>query len=379
MVGLKYIALILLIYALIFASAYMIKGNKFKLFQRVSFIFLMSLLLLELALSLLFRFQHGNWLYNLRSHPNKEIFQSHPYLAVSNRKNIEKTFQGFQVKHNADGYRSPGYTEKDLEEKTVIVTIGGSTTYGVGVSNDQTWPYILDELLGDDSIVINMAVPGYSTIENIISASLYLDKYQPDVVILHTGLNDMRTSNVHELHSDYSNFHYPHLIGSMGLCYLENVPRIASIYYLVRVMQSSGIYPICAFHSSQVAGQMNDEPDTKALDYYKNNLTKLIQISKLYSDQILVVPQVLNEENVKDGQLSWWIPFVPPSEVMNVMRTYNTVSLQTADTLGCAFLFKAMEMDWDKDLYTDPSHLNVVGNQILAVLIRDKIRLHKDE
>src|SRR5215469_3041096 len=58
-----------------------------------------------------------------------------------------------------------------VSEPRFVFAYGGSTTYGSGVSDAETWASALSAVLGSGYSVENRGVPGYTTVENIIQAA----------------------------------------------------------------------------------------------------------------------------------------------------------------------------------------------------------------
>ena len=330
----------------------------------------MFLLLLEICLSIHFKVDKGFWIFDMVRNPNSELFIENPYLVVSNRKNVDREFSKVRVKHNSKGYRG----EETPLNSVIICAVGGSTTYGVGVDNEYTWPSKLDGLSGSDTSVVNLGVPGHSTVEHLVSVSLHLNELKPDIILLHTGLNDMRVSNILNIESDYSNFHAPNMYGITGHCYLEPLPHIASLYYTVLLMQYFDLYPVCPFHSNYAKANKIGGLDLHALGLYRENLKKLIHSCKYYTNEIVLIPQVLNEDRIKKDALKWWIPFIEEKELIHVLERYNQISKEVADSTGCKYLIKVDHTEWMADDFADPSHLNEKGNKKLAELIWEGIK-----
>lgn len=331
------------------------------------------LALFDVVLNIYYFSQNHSWYFLSPEHPNKNLFEPHPYLGLTNKSKADETNNGIRIQHNSRGQRGEDYDIEELSTSTNIVTIGGSTTYGVGVNNNEIWPTLLDSILGEDSMVINFSVPGHSSVEHLITASLYLEEYNPEIIIIHAGLNDMKNSHVAKLKSDYSNFHQPYLFGVMGQCYLEEIPKISSLYYAIRVMQKMNLYPVCDFHKAEFRGVKSDEIDSNVLSIYASNLKKLIHICKYYTDNIIIVPQVLLEEKVKDDGLLWWIPYVPSNQLVNHINAFNNASKETAVSMNCIYLDSVEKHPWTAEDFTDPSHFNAQANEMLAKMIHECI------
>src|SRR5262249_16897291 len=159
------------------------------------------------------------------------MFARHPYLVGTPLPNIDETQRGTHLVHNGYGIRGEKF---DLQKKPGIkriVTLGGSSTYCVRVSQGDTWPELLARDLGGGYEVLNLGVPGYSTAENLIQTALVLSDLSPDIAIYYEGWNDVRDMHIKDLKPDYSNFHprsQYHFLGFGN----EGAPHaLASIYY----------------------------------------------------------------------------------------------------------------------------------------------------
>lgn len=76
-----------------------------------------------------------------------------------------------------------------LPQNAMIVAFGDSLTYGTGVAQPQSYPSILAQLTG--RYVINAGVPGEITRNGLKRLPSVLNKYQPDLLILIHGGNDL--------------------------------------------------------------------------------------------------------------------------------------------------------------------------------------------
>lgn len=80
-------------------------------------------------------------------------------------------------------------TLEKLSSNAVIVAFGDSLTYGVGASSDENYPDILSRLIQRE--VINAGVSGELTAQGLKRLPEILEEYQPDLLILCHGGNDM--------------------------------------------------------------------------------------------------------------------------------------------------------------------------------------------
>lgn len=107
-----------------------------------------------------------------------EIHQTDPILGWTNKANAKAVDRHYDYEVTYDlnehGHRAAGNIKREGNdsEQPSVVCLGGSFTFGQGVENDETYPYVTSQLLGDQFQVINAGVNGWGTVQ----ATLYLDR-----------------------------------------------------------------------------------------------------------------------------------------------------------------------------------------------------------
>lgn len=100
------------------------------------------------------------------------------------------------IRINSDGYRGPYDFEKPKPPGVFrIAALGASSTFGYYNRDDQTYPYLLEQLLArefpDRRIeVLNLGIPEFRMANILALAEAELGALQPDVVTLYTGANN---------------------------------------------------------------------------------------------------------------------------------------------------------------------------------------------
>ncbi|MDH5190546.1 MAG: arylesterase [Gammaproteobacteria bacterium] len=76
-----------------------------------------------------------------------------------------------------------------LSPDSVILAFGDSLTYGTGVSEDDAYPAVLEQLTGFS--VINAGIPGEETPQGLKRLPQLLEEYKPALLVLCHGGNDI--------------------------------------------------------------------------------------------------------------------------------------------------------------------------------------------
>lgn len=96
---------------------------------------------------------------------------------------------------NALGFRGP-MPPDSIHHLNSVICIGGSTTECRFLSDDQTWPALLQQQLKDSVPrlwINNAGIDGHSTFGHLLMLREYILKLKPRYVLLLTGVNDIET------------------------------------------------------------------------------------------------------------------------------------------------------------------------------------------
>ena len=96
---------------------------------------------------------------------------------------------------NSKGFRGQEFSSDKPNNTYRIVAIGGSTTFGIGVTDENTWPVILEKKLHSINLDKNIEVinAGIPAIGSFYESKLIKEKiihYDPDLIIVYDGAND---------------------------------------------------------------------------------------------------------------------------------------------------------------------------------------------
>ena len=130
------------------------------------------------------------------------LFRPDRILFWSMRPKINLEYRGATVKTNSDGLRTAEINPK-REHEFRVLCLGESTTFGVGVKNDETYSVHLEKYLNAnlddfDYRVINGGVSAYSSFQSLKYLELFGLDFAPDLVILYHELNDYLPSSLRD-------------------------------------------------------------------------------------------------------------------------------------------------------------------------------------
>jgi len=361
--------LILLFFTIIF------RKNRITKVLRYLAYFSLLLIILELTCLLALKIKTGYWLFNEKYNPNNIIFEPHPYLISKPKPNAELIINGVHYHNNSLGFRNKEFKKDKIKFR--IIAIGGSSTYGTGVSDHQTWPYYLDSLLSENAEVLNFGISGHSTVEHIILSSFILPDYKPDIILILCGLNDLRSCYIKNSGRDYSYFHPYNLESVLGFNQSNNLPRFAVLRISIILLQKIGYYPLFNYQKVRIEDDHTLENERKMLNIYKYNLKNLISIINNTGSKIVFIPQILNQNAIKNNNLKWWIPNVRDSEIIPLIKKYNMATKEVSDSAGVYYIDNIDLQNWTKNDFVDPSHFTANANYKLACIIEKFLHENK--
>jgi lysophospholipase L1-like esterase len=335
------------------------------------------LLFIEAVSVLGFYVKTRRWTFQEQDNFARTMFEARPYMIGAGKPSAQITRNGIRYTHNSAGFRGKDFPTKS--QKIRIVTIGGSTTYGVGVSDDDTWPAQLERQLGNNYEVLNLGVLGHSTAEHIAMLSLTLPEYHPDILIMHVGLNDLRNLHVKNLKSDYSNYHAPILFNSYGFCSASPFDRFASGKLAIWTLQEIHVLRPCAFSGLEPEEDSSHDAEEMAKSIYRRNLETLMAIAKSQGLKPILVPQILVKERFQGGRLKWWIPFIEDDQLIGYLNVYNALTEEVAKKEGLIFVRGILEQMWTASDFVDPSHLSPDGNRKFAAILQRAVSNMKEQ
>jgi hypothetical protein len=291
-----------------------------------------------------------------------ERFISHPLL-----QGIPRPGKFGQYTHTEANLRYTVNNQKEADA-TAISTYGGSTTYDLGVDDENTWSSHLSKLLGSKFVVENHGVPGYSTVEHIVQTAFDFRSKRPRCAIFYVGWNDLRNSNIKGLRADYSNFHLLTQPGALALHSAQSWIKRRSLF--ISMISNLGARDI------ELTGEHLHEYDARLSRIYRDNVALIASMTSHFGVTPIFVPQVLNYEKfTRDIAYSkrQWMPFLFESDVKKLMSEMNGDLANVAGESGSQYLDEVLRTQWASADFVDSGHFSAKGSHKFAKAISERV------
>ncbi len=330
---------------------------------------------MEVAGQLHHRLARGGW--RLAGHEASPLMEPHPYLVARPKADVRVERGGVIVTLTPEHTRWTGAADDDVE-RVRIACIGGSTTFGVLVDDEDTWPAILQKQLGDAVTIRNYGVPGYSTAEHVIQMALVVNEWRPDIAIFYVGWNDLRSYHDPRAVPDY----YGHGMNQWGV--LELVPpgsrhlkpalmeRSGIVWIAERLRNLAGIEPSAPMIPA--GSDTRSDPDPEVDRLYARNLETILALAKAIDARPVFVPQQMNADAFEDDSRARpWTPRVIDAAVPRLMDHLNGILEQTC-TAPCVFAADVARERYPTEDFVDEGHFSRSGGERFARALEQSLR-----
>lgn len=343
--------------------------------------------------------------------PNEEPRQMtlptnyHALLQVTDRKQVD----GQWVR----AYRDKVY---DRAKSTAfrIVCLGGSTTYGHNLRPESAWPAVTERLLrerGYDVEVINAGMPWYATAHSLANYVLHMRYYEPDVVVVMHGVNDLCRSfpkfgePAPEL--DYGSYQgplylalggarresstpgrRPQLIAGSALwtlvCAATNFNRY--YYSALRERRRHSPNPRKSDRKVNETGEIDFTPaDYPSIESFETHLNYLVEACRRDGRQVLLSTQAhVYGRDIPEGDSGprhllrrslFRVPggVVSPSSLGGAMRAIREAVFDIARQHGVPVADAEAAIDSRPQYFRDDFHLTVAGHNVVASVFANQV------
>jgi len=322
-------------------------------------------------------FGGGEYLFRSNAHKRDRIGRYHPFL--QNR--IERNDAALHT--NSLGFRADEITKEKPEGTLRIFVMGGSTVFCGSATFEQSHCHRLQEKLRArfperEIEVINAGVPWYTSQHSLINYLFNIRDFEPDIVILWHGINDLYHSfsppklGFGEYERDYSQYH-----GAVG--------RAIFSHFGPPTRATTGIETIdrliLAVERLPVATPKPVEIEQFAsLDAFRKNLVAISERMALDGVQLVLCTQanLLRHDLEPEARESLWFaerfcvedgvyPDFP--SMVDGLASFNDVTREVAGECGVPLIDLEQSIEKSTENFLDECHYTAKGNGRVATAL----------
>lgn len=303
-------------------------------------------------------------------------FAFHPMLAAVGRPN----FSNDDFTLTAQGLRTT--IGGDAAGPTVL-TIGGSSTFGYEVGDNDTWPSRLAQHAPLN--VINLGMLGYSTAEHVVQTAFVVPDYHPACAIYFVGWNDIQSAGMSGLDAGYSDYHMrkqyrfldsvPNEFRLITPGPLERSAIVQQAADIARGLIRSRLAVLNAdVFEPRLHGARTSEVDQTALGYFQRNLRQISALNAANGVQTIFIPQIMIDELWTGDEPDGWMPFVAKRDMRRMVDAYNAALIGMDGVNGARVIRGVLNANWRREHFNDNMHFSPAGDELFAVTIAPDVR-----
>lgn len=283
-----------------------------------------------------------------------------------------------------------------------VIILGGSSVFGEFVETpDQNLGTVLEGELkqrypGIKIQLINAGVPGYTSAQEYLYIESELIKYQPDLIIIEDGWNDLLENTrlfKKRSYSEVANFRNSQswlvknqlgnsfsfrgsLLQTLSLAYydVDDYLMFSATYRSIRHFFISLFEKILQGKFSKIRKEpLTFKPD--AVEYYVENIERMWASSKMHNYKICFLMQPLlglGKKPLSKEEIETTRNHIKYKEWQEITPAFYELAKKKLTELRMrnpGMCFESLENVFDQTtehVYVDSGHLNLTGNQILA-------------
>jgi len=302
----------------------------------------------------------------------QSMYEPHPYVGYVCRPNTQA--QGWRI--NNVGFRGDDISPAKPQGVFRIVAMGGSTTFGLKVGDEMTYPRQLQKMLtaalrGEPKVqVVNAGVPGYTTAESLTSLCFKVLSLSPDVVIVYHGINDVNPRVVPGYDLGYSHYRQPIELAfrktlfdrALGWSYSYLVVRNMMLRNLDLTTVTTRQNPA---HFSFAAQQANFDKTTP--EAFRRNIRLIVRTCKANQITPVLVTFVVHRGLLNESKT------MNPVVYAEGIRQHNAALREVAAKEGVLLVDLAKRFPQERRLFSGPVHMVEAGNRLKAKIIAEAL------
>jgi lysophospholipase L1-like esterase len=298
----------------------------------------------------------------------------HPFVVYTNLPNQETRY----FSTDGSGFRRNG-PARDTKARFRIAVLGGSTAFGTGLQRDaDTFTARLESLV-EGSAILNAAVIGHLSGQELVYLVTELVDLEPHLVIAIDGFNDVadqmmgpsRTSQTAGVNNTFfmieDGLQRLYLLESGGLLDRLGAAIPLIFKHIAKIVRSALDLPPPSLSPNPGNDERRVLPRNPAVlaDIYARNMGKMVIVAEAFGARLLCVLQpdyVSLFEKHRPNQMSLYY------------TAFRRAARPLLDEAGVVHIdLNNFEDSFLPDMFMDQIHLNARGNQVMAEIVESEI------
>lgn len=318
-------------------------------------IFLGILVVLEVAARLAFSQNEVNPVFDDQS----LRIRDRPFVETNENRgfSLKNGFKSNLYSINASGFRGEEFPA-DINKKYLIIALGESTTFGWGVDDQHTYPYLLNAHFQNGGIyIVNAGIPSYTSAQTLLYLKEILDKKEitPKFALINILWNDVWYSTVKNWDPEILVHQRPP--AWFGL--MSKYSRLFNVTFM-------------GLRQRELVNVVNE----KAVQEYGNNLEKMILLCKKNNIDLAFMEPPFDADHVSEDGLNEFHTQYTKSFLIDTAKHYAEKMHEIAKKYDVIVIDHRFDLFGNLnhyDLFLDGMHPNSTGNNLMAKDVYDKL------
>ena len=346
--------------------------------KRAALVIVSFLLALEIGLRI-----HNPFPFRVRG--DHIVLPAHQSYTISHPGAIKRDPVTYVTK-NSIGFRGPE-PPRDWSGRLTILTIGGSTTECLFLSDGKTWTDQLTRRLvavRPDAWINNAGFEGHSTFGNLVLLREYVLSMRPKIALFLTGYNDMKAASALPRDGELKPQNLS--AGHRALTLLADHSQIGAVAEnFIRMFRTyqAGIRTDEVHPEQMVRRPLDQEKTDAILDEHRSNylagyeerLTEIVELSRRHGIEPVLVTQPALFGDVIDPTTGVALGTAAIGSVSNgrvewqSLELYNDVARRLSVEKGVRLIDLARELPKDSRYFTDWIHYTNDGARLVGDIV----------
>ena len=285
---------------------------------------------------------------------------------------------------NSNGYRGEdiSFVKKSEDEQRIMI-YGGSAVFDIWNSEQDAWPFLLQEVLRDKSsnseiTVINAGIPGHASFDSVGRLFSEGHHFKPNILVLSHGWNDIKhfqdsrpllrridpmQKNANPF-IDYQWFLDPFLSENSVLYALGREALLLAIY-------RPGLEP-----KTERPFQSNTDFSEVALEQFELSIRTFIDVANSIAATpvLMIQPRLVSAANsaVEKERIFYQYVGLDHNSLVRAFEVVDNIKRKIAVESGALLVDPSM-MTGKIDYFNDHVHTNKEGSRVLAEILASQL------